>query len=179
MSKDVMIDIEAFGNGEDGARPFLASVGAVWFNPFNDDLENPFYVNVNHVRNGRLEYGTVKWWLKQSPEAQKALFEPAPVRADDALKQLAGHVKGAEHIWANGINYDIRILDTLYQSLGMRRPWGFRHMDMRSLKLIAGGLGWQEPMRTGVAHNALDDATYQARAVQSAVKFLKERRIEV
>lgn len=176
MSKHVMIDIEALGNGEDGARPFLASIGAIWFNPFNDDLEKPFYVNVNHVRNGVLEYGTVKWWLQQSKDAQAALFDPHPIRLDDALEQLAVHVKGADSVWANGINYDIRILDTLYRAVGPRRPWGFRHMDMRSLKAVALALGWQEPARTGVVHNALDDATYQARVVQSIIRFLKERR---
>lgn len=177
MSKHVMIDIESFSN--DRNNPCVVSVGAVWFNPFNFDIGESLHVNLNAVGNGPPEYRTVKWWMAQDKEAQESLSTPTPINVKQGLKLLSDFTKEAEAIWANGINYDIQLLDSLYHNVGMSPSWGFRHMDMRSLGLIAGGLGFQWPDRPAElpAHSAVGDAKYQALVVQQVTQFFKERNV--
>ncbi|TXH41970.1 MAG: 3'-5' exoribonuclease [Desulfurellales bacterium] len=171
MPSNVMIDIETLGHQKD--VPFISSIGAVKFDPLSDTISDPFFINLNATGNGELDYSTVKWWMHQMPDAQQAQFKNA-VPVKQALRELAAYVEGATYIWANGINFDIGLLDKLYKANNMPRPWGFRHMDMRSLWLVCRGLGFnQERLPTGQEHNALDDAMRQATDVQDMVRFLK------
>lgn len=169
----MMIDIETLGS-----RPgsVIASIGAVAFDPVAGTIEEGgFQVCVDIAdaqrRGLRIDAATIGWWFKQSPEARAGLTATEPLLLDHALIELALYWrnKGAVHPWSHGAGFDIVLLDSAYFACGMDSPWQYnRVMDCRTVYTLAGvkPKDFFEPGAT--AHNALDDARAQARAVIAA-----------
>lgn len=175
----VMVDIETMGTTPDCA---IVSIGACAFdheviNTF-DQITDRFYTTVSLASNEeagrRIQAGTVEWWLKQKPEAQRALFEE-PVRNLRAalieFRMWAQSLKpAATFVWANDPDFDVVILKSAYQSVG--QIWPFQYYNNRSVRTIK-HLGWPNDdapnFRAGtVHHKADDDAVVQAIMVQHA-----------
>jgi exodeoxyribonuclease VIII len=103
----------------------------------------------------------VEWWLQQSEEARKALLDN-PVLVQRALRELSEFIGTFEikGVWGNGATFDNVILDNAYKAAQMNKPWKyyqdrcFRTTKAENQQILMEGIG--------VAHNALDDAKYQA-----------------
>lgn len=163
--KHMMIDIETLGRNSDAS---VISIGACMFNLEEVGTgDKIFYVNI--ADDGRdVDPDTVRWWLKQSKEAQETLFTPEPIYMKEARKQLRAFIEKhkPDYIWANGSLFDLNILRHWF---GGHPPWNFRQeMCMRSIRVLGASLGvnysdyFNDEL---VAHNALDDATRQAQYV--------------
>lgn len=125
---------------------------------------------------------TLKWWEDQSAEARQALDyakSPECPTLRDALTALTGWIGklGETHTvypWGNGSDFDVAMLNHAFDSNGMARPWGFRNVrDMRTLYDITLRFGMDikgNAPKVGTAHNALDDAQFQANVIMESLR---------
>jgi exodeoxyribonuclease VIII len=121
---------------------------------------------------------TFLWWMKQAPAAQRI---QADAQREDlrlvlsAFSQWYNKVDGKE-VWAHGATFDISIVKDAYATVNLPAPWGYRdHRDTRTLfddaALVRQANGREKtaiPAFTGVEHDALADAIFQAILVQQA-----------
>lgn len=176
---DVMLDLETLGR-----RPgcSILSIGAVKFSIADAVLGSTFYVNIDPKTCAAAgltkDPETVAWWQRQSQQAKDALIvNRVPLRT--ALEQFSewlddcGPLNGRK-VWGNGPSFDNAILGHAYMVCGLPQPWPF--WGERCFRTIK-GMYSTIPMvtRTGVHHNALDDAIYQAGHILN-IKKVKSRR---
>ncbi|EGQ0035136.1 exonuclease, partial [Escherichia albertii] len=85
MWTHMMIDLETMGKNPDAA---VISIGAIFFDPQTGDMGPEFSKTVDlETAGGVIDRDTIKWWLKQSREAQSAILADE-IPLDDALLQL-------------------------------------------------------------------------------------------
>lgn len=165
---DVMIDIETLGT-EPGCVVLTVGACTMQQNPEDRMVYSAALNWETQVRQGGLvDPGTLKWWMKQSPEARAEAFEngerltPHEFGADFARWWQS---VGAERIWSHGASFDVPILESLADM-----PWKFWNVrDTRTLYSFAG----VTPKRGNDHHHALADAMAQTDAVWSALTILK------
>ncbi|ELO4358574.1 3'-5' exoribonuclease [Escherichia coli] len=169
----LMIDLETMGKNPDAA---IISIGAIFFDPQTGDMGPEFSKTIDlETAGGVIDRDTIKWWLKQSREAQSAILTNE-IPLDDALLQFREFI--AENsgeffvqVWGNGANFDNVILRRSYERQGIPCPWRYNNdRDVRTM--VALGLVIDFDARTtipfeGERHNALHDARYQAKYVSA------------
>jgi hypothetical protein len=180
----VMCDIETLGTGRDAA---IVSIGAVRFNPYENIPGSviEFHARIDLAKSkdiGVIDASTVEWWLKQDKAAQDALTSGDRETLSAALTrfcQWMSHVP-VEGFWSNGPMFDERIIRDAYERTGSK---GFSSIVtyrasrcMRTIcdlgrTLLASKLPKEE--FTGVRHDALADAVYQAKVVTTIIQALK------
>lgn len=174
--KNVMLDIETW-DSELTAR--VLSIGAVFFD--RERLGDTFYAVLNQeqqrARGRTWSNETWEWWQKQSPAAF-AVIDAAnhtPMNVEKVLTDFATYLgDGEPELWGNGSDFDNAVVASLYKSFAILKPWSFRkNRCYRTLKNIAiMDESHKEEVFMGTAHNALDDALYQARC---AMRYLNGR----
>lgn len=165
--RNVMIDIETLGVRSSSV---ILSIGAIPFD--NEAVGAGFYrrVDIQSCLDAGLtvDASTIEWWMTQSNEARAAFDEKGiPLRA--ALSQLSEIFDGPELVWANGVNFDLPILENAYRACGLEAPWKFYNTrDYRTVKNMF-PKEFYDRVRVGavVAHNALDDVRAQAITLQA------------
>lgn len=183
MFSHIMLDLETL---DTGPRSVVTSIGAVAFDPHvsgPSGLGDKFYVELTddlsiQQQCGRTISGdTVVWWMRQGQAAQQ-LFEPRTnefrVGTIKGLNRFAEFIdaNGARdvQIWGNGADFDNIILGSLYEDLGMKKPWSYsRNRCFRTMKNLPGAGHFP---RQGTHHNALDDAFTQAQHLQAIYQRL-------
>jgi exodeoxyribonuclease VIII len=160
--KNIMVDLETFGSN---SHSVIISIGAVEFD--DTGLGNTFYTLVDPqscVDFGlKMDVDTVLWWMKQSDAARDAFNRPAQT-LDKALQDFSDWVKmvagNRAEVWGNGATFDNVILANAYSAVGLPKPWAYwADRCYRTLKNLYPQITQD---KLGVAHNALDDALYQA-----------------
>lgn len=179
----LMTDIETMSTEPNAA---IVSIGACAFDPLQnqsiEELDERFYTTISLqtcVDAGlHISAGTVEWWLKQSPDAQAALFaEPHRqlrtactefrMWADDLRPKITS-------CWANDPDFDYVILREAYKAVGVMWPFAFwMNRSCRTIKDLAWPNGDTPDFRAGTLHHrADDDAAAQALMVQAAHHIL-------
>jgi truncated hemoglobin YjbI len=177
----LMTDIETMSTEPNSA---IVSIGACIFDPAGSDtvetLTDRFYCSVSLescIDIGlHMSPSTISWWLRQSREAQLALFtEPhRPIRA--ALTEFRMWAQGIKPaittLWANDPDFDYVILKQAFRAAN--QMWPFEYYMHRSCRTA---LDWGWPLgdppnfRAGTTHHkADDDAAAQAVMVQAAYR---------
>ncbi|EPE4982723.1 3'-5' exoribonuclease domain-containing protein [Escherichia coli] len=169
----LMIDIETMEKNPNAA---IISIGAIFFDPQTGDMGPEFSKTIDlDTAGGVIDRDVIKWWLKQSREAQSAILTDE-IPLDDALLQLREFI--AENsgeffvqVWGNGANFDNVILRRSYERQGIPCPWHY-HNDRDVRTIVELGKAIDFDARTaipfeGERHNALDDARYQAKYVSA------------
>ncbi|EER1830492.1 exonuclease [Escherichia coli] len=169
----LMIDLETMGKNPNAA---IISIGAIFFDPQTGDMGPEFSKTIDlDTAGGVIDRDVIKWWLKQSREAQSAILTDE-IPLDDALLQLREFI--AENsgeffvqVWGNGANFDNVILRRSYERQGIPCPWHY-HNDRDVRTIVELGKAIDFDARTaipfeGERHNALDDARYQAKYVSA------------
>ena len=165
---DVMVDLETLGKR---AGCVIVSVGAVKFDPKTGfvDVDNSFYKAI--TVESAMRYGltvdpdTLRWWMRQSKEAQFVFNDPAATSLQAALVEFAEWVdEEGEYdnvkMWGNGASFDNPILAAAFEAVDIIQPWQFwNDRCYRTKKAEAKAVPFN---RVGLAHNALDDAVSQA-----------------
>lgn len=164
---DVMIDIETAGDSD---NCIVLTLGAAKFNP--NDLGGPgdslyMRIDIDEQRElGRCtSEATLKWWDTQSVDVREEAWSPydrVPVVA--AMTQLSDFVKGAGAVWAQGPQFDMKILEHLYQQIGLRKPW--RYNIVRDSRTLFKTVGDMRDRNVSGLHNALVDVHQQIIGVQ-------------
>ncbi|WP_109091699.1 exonuclease, partial [Escherichia coli] len=169
----LMIDLETMGKNPDAP---IISIGAIFFDPQTGDMGPEFSKTIDlETAGGVIDRDTIKWWLKQSREAQSAIMTDE-IPLDDALLQLREFIDENSgeffvQVWGNGATFDNVILRRSYERQGIPCPWRYTNdRDVRTM--VALGLVMDFDARTtipfeGERHNALNDARYQAKYVSA------------
>jgi hypothetical protein len=181
MAQHVEIDLETLGTVPGSV---ILSIGAVIFDPTKDPescLGKEFYCVVSKAdslgHGLTINAATLKWWEKQSPEAQQVLSDSESLDvADDlevALTLLADFIPRNALIWSNGANFDQPLLSVAYDKCKMETPWEF--WNSRCHRTILGLHPTPKSLmpKNQLAHNALEDAKTQAKHVVAVAKALK------
>lgn len=171
MSQNTMIDLETLDTNDEAV---ILTVGLVDF-----DTEK-CYVDENtalHIRMdlnemmasaGRsISASTLEFWIRQPQPVSESLFEGQIHLISQLSKILYERMPGGAHsVWSNGSNFDISILEDLFEK---RVPWHFWDVrDVRTINQIGKevfGYPLKERGFDGRPHNALDDAIHQAEYV--------------
>lgn len=163
---DLMIDIETLATS---ANAYVLSIGAVAFNKDTHEIDAGvhFALAPNEQRRA-VSFSTVKWWLAQGKAAQEAAFAGS-TPTTLALRQLGAYIgqncTSKCRVWANGPQFDLVILRSLCDDFNFQPPWHYR--QERDFRTFTEGRDVTLAVpRVGEAHNALDDAIWQAKAVQ-------------
>ena len=169
----LMIDLETMGKNPDAP---IISIGAIFFDPQTGDMGPEFSKTIDlETAGGVIDRDTIKWWLKQSREAQSAIMTDE-IPLDDALLQLREFIDENSgeffvQVWGNGANFDNVILRRSYERQEIPCPWRYTNdRDVRTI--VALGLVMDFDARSvitfeGERHNALHDARYQAKYVSA------------
>ncbi|MEG2431387.1 MAG: 3'-5' exonuclease [Acinetobacter sp.] len=181
----VMIDIETLGTSTNAP---IASIGAVFFEPSTGMTGARFYVRVdaeNDELNGAVaSVATLKWWLKQSREAQAELLDSEALSVWEAMSKLDYFLaenavpedEALLQVWANSPTFDCSILRAAYARSDMECPWLYKNeRDCRTVVELGKVIGFNPkhdmPFR-GERHNALADAVHQAQYVSHIWQYL-------
>lgn len=165
VNLNCMVDLETMSTASDAA---IVSIGAVLFSQEQGILDT-FYANIclqSCIDAGlRLDGDTVMFWLRQSEDARKALYNGDKLYLINALLEFNNWLKensdiGTVKVWGNGASFDNSILATAYRQLNVQQPWKF--WNDRCYRTIKNLYPDVELQRVGELHNALDDAKSQA-----------------
>jgi exodeoxyribonuclease VIII len=178
----VSIDLETAGLSPNA--PIL-SIGAVRFvkDPSHMVLSPPerheFQVAIDLQGQAPIDPSTFYWWLGQSREAQQAVLEgKGGLSLGNALRalwqwlQADSTVVGREsnftgELWIRG-DRDSCWLEEAHKREGIKPGYRFSKVrDQRTMVEFAEARGMVMPYRSGVAHDALEDARYQAECLQA------------
>ncbi|EFG6618351.1 exonuclease, partial [Escherichia coli] len=169
----LMIDLETMGKNPDAP---IISIGAIFFDPQTGDMGPEFSKTIDlETAGGVIDRDTIKWWLKQSHEAQSAIMTDE-IPLDDALLQLREFIDENSgeffvQVWGNGANFDNTILRRSYERQGIPCPWRYYNdRDVRTIVELGKAIDFDARTATpfeGERHNALDDARYQAKYVSA------------
>ncbi|END1617768.1 3'-5' exoribonuclease, partial [Escherichia coli] len=169
----LMIDLETMGKNPDAP---IISIGAIFFDPQTGDMGPEFSKTIDlDTAGGVIDRDTIKWWLKQSREAQSALLTDE-IPLDDALLQLREFIDENSgeffvQVWVNGANFDNVILRRSYERQGIPCPWRYcNDRDVRTIVELGKAIDFDARTAIpfeGERHNALDDARYQAKYVSA------------
>ncbi|MBZ9467182.1 3'-5' exoribonuclease [Escherichia coli] len=169
----LMIDLETMGKNPDAP---INSLAGKFFDPATGEMGPEFSKTIDlETAGGVIDRDTIKWWLKQSREAQSAILTDE-IPLDDALLQLREFIDENSgeffvQVWGNGANFDNVILRRSYERQEIPCPWHYTNdRDVRTI--VALGLVMDFDARSvitfeGERHNALHDARYQAKYVSA------------
>lgn len=180
---DVMIDLETMGTQVDAA---IISIGAVGIDlEAMEVTDRTFYAQVslrsNVLAGRKIDPDTLLWWLRQS-DAARAAF-----RDNDKAISLSGALLaftdwfgqfGDVPVWGNGATFDNVLMAESFKGFGMKTPWSYRNdRCFRTLRALYPHV--QAPFGAGTAHNALDDAVYQAKHFVEIMAALRPARVNL
>jgi len=158
----IMLDIETMGNKSDAA---IIAIGAVAFD--KNGVKDKFYSQcslASAVDIGlKMDASTVIWWLKQSDQARAAFADNDEAQAIQlSLIEFVQFYKknNGGAVWGNGATFDNVILTTAFELAQIQKPWKF--WDDKCYRTIKDTFKDVKLVRTGVHHNAVDDAESQA-----------------
>ena len=176
---DIMIDIETKGIGIDAA---VLSIGAVKFERTDRGVVKTgtgmFYelpdLLEQEIMGRTTDKLTMSWWQSQSPEVYKAAFtDDGRKPVETVLLNLFNFCNGATAIWAQGPQFDIAILEHMYESKDLAKPW--KYSQIRDSRTLFDVLGDYRDKNNTNLHNALEDALVQTYAVQECFHHLGEK----
>ena len=167
-NNEVMIDIETLGTSPNSV---ILTIGAVVFDARGTGIHERLSLRpdiAEQVELGRIvDHDTLDWWEKQSEDAiEEASSDRDRVPFLDVMVELHKFCSNRKAIWANGICFDIGILENAFRELNMIPPWDFWTVrDARTVYEVC-GVSIKDGHTT--SHKAVEDAEHQAIVVQRA-----------
>lgn len=172
MAEDVMVDLETLGR-EPGTA--IVAIGAVSFDMgrgVTDEFEASVSLTDCQRQGLSIDAETLEWWLDQSDVARSQL--QGGDELNSALRDFEMFVRehNIENVWANSPAFDCAILRRAYEIVGREVPWAYwEERDYRTIREVLGT--WPTEGQDGTAHNALDDARYQAKCLLEGIRRLE------
>jgi len=177
MSTDIMIDLETTGTS---AGCCVLAIGACTL-----DGQEQFYQTISHqdaLRIGLVDSpGTMSWWGRQSQAAREEAFSghTSVIEALGAFSDWLRKVElklGEAYVWGNGADFDLPILQAVYEQVGMVQPWKpFNGRCYRTLKNLPQNKGIKPEEFVGIKHTALSDALHQAHHMLKILRETKQK----
>ena len=177
MTRHVSIDLETLGKNPQAT---IASIAAVDFDPLTGTVstDSAFHriIDLEAPGGGVMDVSTVLWWMRQSEAARAHLVDPAVERVPlpHALVELSewlgmnddlpeGQPYPNVHLWQRG-DKDTQWLTSAYEGLGLKAP--FPYWAVSDQRTLCRWVRTPGLANSGVSHNAVDDAVYQAKCIQ-------------
>lgn len=175
--KRLMLDIETLSTRKNAA---VLSIGGVEFDDTSVIDSFGWAMNMRQIT-GHIDPGTVQWWLKQNESARAFSFS-GDFHPEHVAGQLYLRLAMADEIWANDPDFDLVILQDWMERLGKTWPVSFRkYRSVRTIRMLAERyyIDLSTVWNGLTAHNPIDDAAAQARAVIEVFKALDRRHGEM
>ena len=167
MSEHIMIDFESLGVG---TKPVLLSLGAVKFN--HTEILDEFHIGIDPSTGQALGLeitaSTVLWWMRPELQAaRESLLGMEQIPISIALLKFQTWADNPKGIWGNGSAEDGVWLRSAYEAASLKCPFDFRiNRCYRTIKNMFPDKSFYPPDED-VAHNALNDARWQAKHLQN------------
>lgn len=163
--RHVMIDLETMGTIPESA---IVSIGAIVFDPRYSKVSNEtFYRELDWEGQERhICPETTSWWGAQSEESRAALYGLDDL--GEVLKELSEWLPNDCKVWGNGATFDISMLEHAYRQYDIEIPWKFWNIrDCRTVLDMYESKrgGFNKSVNRQLAHNALEDARFQAKYI--------------
>ena len=169
MGYPCMLDLETLGTQPDSV---IIAIGAVKFG-VNDTVET-FYQVVDPAScidvGMKIDASTVMWWVEQGAGARDA-FKEKGIPIQEALSLFSAWVDSDQVVWGNGADFDNVILTSAYRLCKQELPWKF--YNNRCYRTMKNQFPEVKLVRTGVYHNAVDDANSQAHHLIRILKSIR------
>lgn len=168
--KDVMLDLETFGNGK---HKCVSQIGACYFDRETGEIGKTFECNVDAVSavkaGGELDAQTVYWWLSQSREAIDSVIAEPRLDIRDAFNQLNDFLAPAKAIWSHA-TFDFVTIQETFKMLGIHTKFHYR--TARDLRTVVdlGRVTVDKQVREGLHHNGLADCKFQVKYCVAALQ---------
>jgi hypothetical protein len=172
--KDVMLDLETFGNGKQAC---VVQIGACYFDRETGEIGQTFARNVDAKSSvdfgGVIDADTIYWWLSQSREAQASILLEPRSHVVDAFNALNDFLGNAKTIWSHA-TFDFVILAETLKLLGIKP--NFRYTAARDIRTLVdlAKITIDKTPRVGVHHNGLADAIHQVKYCVECFRKLKK-----
>jgi exodeoxyribonuclease VIII len=177
--KHIVIDIETFSTQPNA---MIASIAAVVVDGETLTIsEDHFDAAIDFNSMGHADYSefhfdpnTILWWLRQPQRAREALqYGNDPLW--DALhllgKFIERHAAGGDfRVWGNGPGFDMEILKHAYKTCFVPVPWPFWSERCIRTTCEDHGVDWKKYRESGAEHDALADATAEAKGLIECLK---------
>lgn len=169
----IMLDLETASLEPNAA---ILQIGAVVFSGPESSSEFNTYVSLAscETEGMHLSQATLDWWDRQNPQLRARVFGgTTPIY--NALESFHEWVESLErkygtaaHLWSNGADFDLPILKSAYQLFG-DYPFNFRnHRCYRTISALDERM--KSMFTNNTAHDALEDAKYQARVASAIMR---------
>ena len=133
-----MIDLEGLGTGPDAT---ILTIAAQSFDPFGTGYYDRCYyarITLESQPDRNIQQDTIDWWATQ-PEAQaEAFMEDNRIPLDQALDSLYKLAWQHKFIWANGICYDMNILEQHIKATEKHYHGSFTMCEMLEQYIVCG-----------------------------------------
>ena len=171
----IMVDIETLGTSMDSQ---ILTIGAIAFDLKTFNTIEEFYKRIDlkscEDLGLRKSAVTVRFWESQPKTAKDEAFNPNRVSIRDAMNDFItfwNRNKGDE-FWCNGANFDEPIISTVFERLGLEKPWKF--WNVRCLRTYIDIVGLSMKDFGFTAHHALADCKNQVLAYKKATDVLSK-----
>lgn len=180
MSIHIAIDLETLST-----RPNAAVVSMGWcvFDAEKTLTSCARILTDWHLHGRHVDADTVSWWMSQPDTARDFSFarefrteegETLTHLTSVSLIDLGGIMKAypVEYVWASPVSFDLPILGSLYDDLGLTRPWNHRQeRDGRTLRALAAQrIGDAVKIEPEIPHHPMYDAIALAKSVLQNAK---------
>jgi 3'-5' exoribonuclease Rv2179c-like domain len=183
--KQVMIDIETLSTNKHAA---ILSVGVAVFATEGAAAgqiidTNGWAVDMNAIGGGHIDPGTLAWWMKQDESARQFSFGGThhPI---SIASELRPYIADADEVWANDPDFDLVILQHWWERMERLNAWPVSFRKYRSVRTMT-AMAKRYYVETShvwqgkTAHNPIEDACGQARAVMAVFEALDRRHSEM
>jgi exodeoxyribonuclease VIII len=169
-----MIDIETLDTAPDAT---ILSIAAVAFDTYGNIAGKLHgYTEDCPSGNATKSMDTALWWMAQDEEARKLQAEAERNPLTHVLNELSVFFESFNgqdvNVWGNGAAFDNVILRRAYERNGLKAPWEYwQDRCYRTLSALFPDV--KAPEFTGVKHDALADATNQAKHLWEILKKVR------
>lgn len=171
---DLMIDLETLGTSPDSV---IVEIGAVFFDRKTGFLRKHYNVLVN--AKDCEDWGlvtneaTIEWWQNKGVDTIN-FYNESRASLVTAIMGLWSFYKNNATpktlVWVNGMDFDLAILRTAFNNLGMFLPWEYSAgRDVRTITKLRPDL---KPEQTAPKHVALNDCYYQIEYLTAVLNSL-------
>lgn len=170
MVTHAMLDLETL---DITPQAVILTIGGVKFDPLTSrEPHSEFYMRLEienqEDRGRRINEDTLKWWSQQDDAIiEEALGDHNRNSVEQMLAALKKWFVGCDKVWAQGICFDVSMLEDIHRQYGYPIPWAFYQVE--DARTILNRMP-KDPRKdmTFAAHNALEDCRVQAKALQIA-----------
>ena len=188
MTLAVSLDLETLSTHKNAV---ILSIGACTVS-LNGEAERTFTVNLDaqtQIDAGlHVSADTLKWWMRQDPQAQRDAFDGDDTHPVIAIEMLRGWLKaeGFPPVYTKGPHFDGALLDSLAEAFKVDSAIPYRkHRDVRTVeealeshvkdeRVLERYYSMKERAYHGIVqHNALADAVAQGEIVRFWLQELR------